>query len=68
MQKTRWLLLSGLMMPLCSLLMSCATYNQGAGCVTYNRYRPTVSAHDSSETMLEIDKLDRAMEAACLQA
>jgi hypothetical protein len=65
MRKTRWLLLSGLMMPLASLLMSCATYNQGAECVTYYRFRPTVSVHDTSDTLVGVDRLDRAMESAC---
>jgi hypothetical protein len=52
------------MMLLVSLLMSCATCNQEAGCVTDNRYRPTVSVRDTSETLVGIDKLDRAMEGA----
>jgi len=46
-------------------LMSCATYNAGAGCVTYRTYRPTVSVHDTAETLRSIDTLDVAMEAAC---
>lgn len=49
----------------CLVLMSCATYNQGAGCVTYDHYKPTVSVTDTVETQREIDELDRAMGAAC---
>lgn len=49
----------------CLMLAYCVTYNQGAGCVTYDHYRPTVSVTDTKETIREFDKLDLAMDAAC---
>jgi hypothetical protein len=65
-----WKRLSGPMMRRSPLMlrlmqMSGATYNQGAGCVTYNRYAFAVSVKDSSETWRDYDALDGAMEKAC---
>jgi hypothetical protein len=41
------------------------TSNSGAGCVTYRRYAPAVSVHDTEETIADVARLDVAMEAAC---
>jgi uncharacterized protein YceK len=47
------------------LMTGCVSSRTEAGCVTYNRYAPSVSPADTEETIKQVFELDIAMEAVC---
>jgi hypothetical protein len=46
-------------------LIGCATSTNGAGCVTYRRYAPSIEPTISDFMLDQLTQLDAAMEEAC---